>query len=85
MAQTDIETLEGLPVCKAGATQQQAVVNLVDKILTITKDEDYPANPAKQASVKELEHAIDQMVYELYGLGEEEKALVEAFTKSKGN
>lgn len=49
----------------------------VDRILAITKDKDYLRNPEKQAKVKELEQEIDQMVYQLYGLTEEELAIVE--------
>lgn len=41
------------------------------------KDEDYLSNPAKQARAKELEHQIDQIVYELCGLTPEEIAVVE--------
>jgi adenine-specific DNA-methyltransferase len=48
----------------------------VDRILDITKDDDYLTNPAKQAKVKEYEHQIDEMVYELYGLTPEEIAIV---------
>jgi len=47
------------------------------KILAITKDNDYLQNPAKRAQVKEYEKQIDQMVYELYGLTEEEIRIVE--------
>ena len=57
--------------------QQKKFVPVVDQILAITEDEDYLANPAKQASVKEYERQIDQMVYELYGLTLEEIAVVE--------
>jgi Alw26I/Eco31I/Esp3I family type II restriction m6 adenine DNA methyltransferase len=59
----------------------EEVINLVDRILAVTKDEDYLTNPAKQASVKEYEHQIDQMVYQLYGLTPEEIAVVEGFNK----
>jgi hypothetical protein len=34
-------------------------------------------NTAKRAQVKELERQIDQMVYKLYGLTEEEVKIVE--------
>lgn len=57
--------------------QQESLIALVDKILAITKDDDYLQNPAKQAQVKEYEKQIDQMVYELYGLTEEEIKIVE--------
>ena len=49
----------------------------IDKILAITKDDGYLQNPSKQAKVKEWEHRIDQMVYELYGLTKEEIKIVE--------
>jgi len=35
----------------------------------------------KQAKVKELKHQIDQMVYKLYGLTDEEIKIVENFHK----
>jgi len=53
------------------------IVDFVDHILAVTKDDDYLTNPAKQAKVKEYEHQIDEMVYELYGLTPEEIAIVE--------
>ena len=56
---------------------QSPLIDLVSKILDITKDEDYLTNDAKQAKVKEYERQIDRMVYDLYGLTPEEKAVVE--------
>ncbi len=70
-----------IPIKKISITQQQPFVVLVDKILAITKAEDYLQNPAKQAQVREYERQIDQMVYELYGLTEEEIKIVEGETK----
>jgi len=52
-------------------------IMLVDKILSLTKDNGYLKNPIKQAKVKEYEKEIDQMVYKLYGLTEEEIKIVE--------
>ncbi len=57
--------------------EQNIFVNLAKKILAITKDEDYLQNPQKQSQVKALEQEIDQMVYQLYGLTEEEIRIVE--------
>ena len=56
---------------------------LVDKILTITKDDDYLTNPEKQTKVKELEKQIDQMVYKLYDLTDDEIKIVENFENKK--
>ncbi|MFH1097593.1 MAG: hypothetical protein V1749_08865 [Candidatus Desantisbacteria bacterium] len=56
-------------------------ITLVDRILAITKDDDYLQNETKQSKVKELEHQIDRLVYNLYGLTEEEIAIVEESVK----
>jgi hypothetical protein len=70
---------------------QNGVIKLVDKILAITKDNDYLENPQKQAKVKpacaealagsEYERQIDKMVYKLYGLTDEEIKIVEGLGK----
>ena len=52
-------------------------IQLVDQILSITKNEDYLKNPDKQAKVKKLEKEIDKLVYELYELTPEEIKIVE--------
>jgi hypothetical protein len=61
--------------------RQQPFILLVDKILAITKDADYQQNPSKQTQVKEYEKQIDQMVYDLYGLTDEEIKIVEGETE----
>jgi len=55
----------------------QPIETLVNQILAVTKDKDYPSDPSKQAKVKELEYQIDRLVYELYGLTPEEIKVVE--------
>jgi type I restriction-modification system DNA methylase subunit len=77
MAQTDIETIELLPIKVPFSDIQNKIVYLVEQILSLTKDEDYLENSAKQAKVKEYEHQIDQMVYKLYGLTPEEREIIE--------
>ena len=66
-----------IPIRKISKDNQRVFVNAVDRILAITKDNDYLQNPQKQARVKVLEQEIDQMVYKLYGLTEEEIRIVE--------
>jgi len=73
--------LEQLPILKIPESDQKLFIDLVDKILAITKDNDYLNNSTKQANVKEYENQIDQMVYKLYGLTEEEKRIVESINK----
>lgn len=72
-----VSFLSGLPIKKPKSSLQSQFVDYVDKILAITKDEDYLSNPAKQSKVKEYERQIDQLVYQLYGLTPEEIAVVE--------
>ncbi|MDD3735427.1 MAG: Eco57I restriction-modification methylase domain-containing protein [Candidatus Pacebacteria bacterium] len=69
--------LEQLPIPKISELEQQPFINLVDKILAITKDEDYLENPEKQAKVKEYENQIDELVYKLYNLTDEEIKIIE--------
>jgi len=54
----------------------------INQILSLTESEDYTENPQKQAKVKALEAEIDQLVYKLYGLTEEEIKIVEGLGKS---
>jgi hypothetical protein len=56
-------------------------VDLIDQILTITRFADYLTNPEKQTKVKEYEKQIDQLIYKLYGLTENEINIVENFHK----
>ncbi len=70
--------IERLPLPKIPEASQRPFDELVDRILSLTHSEDYPENETKQAKVKTLEREIDQMVYKLYGLDEEEIEIVEA-------
>ncbi|MDD5689161.1 MAG: Eco57I restriction-modification methylase domain-containing protein [Caldisericia bacterium] len=75
--QIDKEPLLALPLKIIPTPKQQPFIALVDKILAITKDEDYLDNSDKQSRVKEYERQIDLLVYELYGLTEEEIKIIE--------
>jgi len=77
LAQFRIYALYSLPIVELEKIDQKPFIALVDKILAITKDSDYLQNKEKQAKVKEYERQIDQMVYKLYGLTEEEIKIVE--------
>jgi len=55
---------------------QEPIIVLVDKILTITKSDDYLQNPDNQTEVKKLEAQIDQLVYRLYSFTQEEIEIV---------
>ena len=77
LAEVKPQRIRALPIAFPEIEKQKPIEKLVERILAITKDEDYLQNPQKQAHVKALEREIDQMVYQLYGLTTEEIATVE--------
>ena len=66
-----------LPFKQISKNDQKPFINIADKILANTKDDDYLENTAKQAKVREYEKQIDQLVYHLYDLTDEEIKIVE--------
>ncbi|TRT74497.1 MAG: class I SAM-dependent DNA methyltransferase [Microcystis sp. M_OC_Ca_00000000_S217Cul] len=75
---TDLEiklvSVKSIPVREISQEQQQPIIALVDQILTAKK-----SNP--KADTSELEKEIDKIVYELYGLSEEEIRIIEGEIK----
>jgi len=68
--------LSEIPIKKISEEEQKPFVELVDQILKITSAENYdPKNPPQEQKL--LESKINQMVYKLYGLGDEEIKIVE--------
>lgn len=69
--------LDQFPIKIVSEDDQKPFIKIVDKILTTAKNDNYSENLAKQATVKEYEKKIDQMVYKLYNLTPEEIVAVE--------
>jgi len=92
MAQTDIETVEKLPIRRinfadpADRQRHDAIVALVTEMLQLQKDyaqaerEKEDRRHVLKRRIAEVDAAIDRLVYELYGLTEEEIAVVEGTT-----
>jgi len=59
--------------------KQEPIISLVNKIIVITKEDDYLTNSDKQVKVKEYERQINEMVYKLYNFTPEEIEIVEGF------
>lgn len=72
-----------MPVVIPTSSYEKKIVEIVDKTLSITKDDDYLQNSDKQAKVKKLEKDIDALVYKLYDLTPEEIKIVEDFNEEK--
>ncbi len=69
--------VEQLPIPKITETEQQPFIDLVDKIMELKKMDCHEANASRNDEVTELENKIDEMVYKLYGLSEDEIRVVE--------
>ena len=65
-----IDDVKHFPISKATPEQQQPIINLVDKILAAKKADN-------TADTSSMEAEIDRLVYQLYGLTEEEIKIVE--------
>lgn len=78
-AQVKIEILRQLPI--KYLKNQKSFIEIVDKILAITKSGDYLENPAKKEEVIKYEKQIDQMVYKLYALTDEEIDIIKGNDK----
>ncbi|PKP61089.1 restriction endonuclease [Candidatus Atribacteria bacterium HGW-Atribacteria-1] len=79
--QIKLEKLKDLPIKIIFPEEQAPFINLVDQVLSIAKDDDYLYNPDRQSKVEEYEKQINQMVYQLYGLTEDEIKIVEGIKK----
>jgi len=74
-------SMDRIPIKDISMNDQKPFINLVDKILAITKDKDYLQNENKQKKVKEYEDQIDGLVYKLYDLNLEEIKIIKNFNK----
>jgi len=69
--------LKNIPLKEISVDDQKPFIDLINKIFTITKDDNYLENSAKQARVQDYERQIDRLVYKLYDLTEEEITIIE--------
>ena len=87
MAQTDIETLEKLPIRVIDDSEQKKFVELVDGALVLNKrrsklaDKQTDELATLEKEIAESDRKIDELVYDLYGLGPEERRIVEEAVK----
>jgi type II restriction/modification system DNA methylase subunit YeeA len=72
-----VERIPLPPITKETQPLADQIVQKVQEILSLTQSPDFETSQEKQQKVKELEREIDQLVYKLYGLTEEEIKVVE--------
>ncbi|RUM57532.1 MAG: hypothetical protein DSY60_04455, partial [Persephonella sp.] len=76
------EKIEKLPIPKIPEEKQKPLIELVDKILELTNREDYEYRPDLQEKVQQYSKQIDQLVYKLYNLTDEEIKRIERKLKN---
>jgi hypothetical protein len=72
-----VEQIPIPPITKENQPLADQIIQRVDQILSLTQSSDFETSREKQEKVKELEREIDQLVYKLYGLTEEEIRVIE--------
>ena len=75
--QIDKGPLMNIPIYKPNQQQEKSMVNIVDKILSISRQSNYYKNIDNQNKVKKYEEQIDIMVYKLYKLTYEEVLIID--------
>jgi hypothetical protein len=73
--------IDDLPIMPLDKNEQQSFVSIVENILSIKRNKLFFTDLSLQNKVREYERQIDQMVYELYGLTQEEIEIVNNFNK----
>jgi len=81
--QIDKEPIIDLPIIKASQTEEKAIADAVAQIIEAIRSERYAGIPEKQTKIKEYERQIDQMVYKLYDLTQEEIKTMENFNSNQ--
>jgi len=79
LANQYVERIPIPPITPQNQPLISQIESLVDQILKITRQPDYDPNSSTEAAqkVKYLESQIDQLVYQLYGLTDEEIKIIE--------
>lgn len=76
LAQVKVSLVSELPFV---IVNQNPIVEMVDKIISLTKSKSFLEHTSKQNKVAEYEKQIDLLVYKLYGLSDKEIATIVAF------
>jgi len=69
--------IKKIPIASPDNPNCYTIVALVQKIQELTSNEEYHLKPDLQSKVYDFQIEIDQLVYQLYGLTEEEIVIVE--------
>ena len=75
--------LDQIPLKKVSVDKQEPLINLVNKILPLNKrlnelgDKKTDEREKLEQEIKKTDKEIDELVYKIYGITEEEKKIIE--------
>jgi adenine-specific DNA-methyltransferase len=72
-----VERIPIPPITKENQSIADQIIQKVEEILALTQSPDYDTNTEKQKKVNQIQKEIDQLVYQLYNLTEEEIKIIE--------
>ncbi len=81
------EAVRNLPIKRIPESQQQTVISLVDKILSLNKrlneikDKQTDEKTRLEKEIQKIDNEIDKEVYKLYGITKEEQKIIEESLK----
>ena len=81
--QIDKEPLLSIPIKKQIGEKGKLISDLVNKIIGIMSDRNFFQDKNKKSKIREIQEQIDQMVYKLYDLTDDEIKIVENFENKK--
>ena len=80
-AQVKVVNVKQLPYIESNRETQETIIKLVDEILALNEQKktasEYQIQRILQPQIDEIDKDIDKLVYDLYGLTEEEIKIVE--------
>lgn len=69
--------VDNFPIVVPDQNRERKIIDWVNKILTLTKVDDYLKDQSKQKKVQEYQEQIDEMVFELYNLNKDEVKIIQ--------
>ena len=79
--QIDKEPLVNIPIKNSIKNEQNYIIDTIENIINIIKHDNHIPETHNNSKINELEKQIDQMIYQLYELTEDEIEIVENFNK----
>ena len=75
--QIDKQPILQIPIKEVSFMEQRPLIDIIDHILLIAKKDSYIPSFSSKEKIKECEHQIDLLVYNLYGISDADVSIIE--------